>query len=208
MASTKEQTLGWVSKTENEFAKWLVAVVTERARRPEHVCLVEHASKTREVGPAWPRATTQKVLAQSVQEAAAPPSCPGITGSGTGRGVETGGHRAVCLGAGRELSSGESPKEAEGLPNPGPSWAPASDFRSVNPDQLHFCPAGATRAPSGWFLGLGGRGRSTSRLAGLGGAAVRAELHSGAGWPEKLAVGGGVGGRPRSTWVVLGSPIS
>ncbi|XP_014637893.1 PREDICTED: inhibin beta B chain [Ceratotherium simum simum] len=46
--STTKERLGWLLKTENEFAKWLVAVVTEKARRPEHVCLVEDASKTTE----------------------------------------------------------------------------------------------------------------------------------------------------------------
>lgn len=66
-----------------------MAVVMERGRGPEHVCLVEDASKTTEVGSSWRKATVQKVLAQ------VPPTCPGITV--VGQGMETRGHRVLCL---------------------------------------------------------------------------------------------------------------
>lgn len=45
--------------------------------------------------------------------------------------------RACCVdGNSRELGSGNSSKEAEGLPSWGPSWAPASDFLY----QVQCCP--------------------------------------------------------------------
>ena len=68
----------------------------------------------------------------------------------------------------------------------------------INPEQPFFVPWDRPCAPLSRFLGSGGRGRSASRLADLGEAAVRLRLNDTVlGWPEKLAMRGrGCWGEP------------
>lgn len=86
----------------------------ERPREPELVCLVEDASKAVEVGPVWFRATGQG------HGAGVSASClelAGSTGSGIRQAVESEARECCVYGNSRELGSGDSPKEAEGLPS-------------------------------------------------------------------------------------------
>lgn len=80
---------------------------------------MEDTSKTTEVGPAWLRATGQKGLDQAAQEAEHFLPAQGSQALGQGKGWKPEGPGAV-FGSIRELGSGQSPKQAEGLSSPGP----------------------------------------------------------------------------------------
>lgn len=135
------------------------------------MCLVEEASKTTEVGPAWLRAIGQ-VLAWTE----APTSCPGITGSGDrARGGNPRAQSAMCLGVAENWALEKALRRQKGChPRYPPEPLLHSAFGLVNPDQPRFVPVGSVGhlgvawAPWGRFLRLGGRGRSVSRFAGLG----------------------------------------
>lgn len=102
------------------------------------------------------------------------------------------------FGSGRELGSGESPKEAEGLPSRGPTWALASAFLLVNPERftnLTFCSAGSAEhfgvGSSDWEGG-GARPPDLRPVAGLWSG-----LSSTAAWLAREARKGGCGGVER-----------